>query len=1242
MSLTRLRHKLAVAALLALAIGFVLLPRVHEARAANGSWSGKYYNNLTLTGSPVLQRDDGPTLDYFWEFSPGAGVNAEGWSATWSRTDTYTAGTYRFTATADDGVRVYVDNVLIIDQWIDQAPTAYYADAVLTGASHTVKVDFYDAQFGATIALAIQNVASIPAGWQGQYFANPNLTGSPARTRNEGDRLEFEWNSSTPYIGVIPVDNFSVRWTRTFDFNEGVYQFRVVADDGVRVFVDGQQVINGWFDQPPTEYIANKQMTAGNHTVVIEYYERAGGASFFGSVAFRPDLGGFVTDVIVDELNAATVFAFAPDGRIFFGQKDGSIKIFKAGSLLATNYYTVANVNDYHDRGLLGLALDPNFASNGWVYLSYTYDNNPADIGGPKTGQVIRVKANSPSGDVANPATMQVLIGSVVGTPAKPSCEDWPLDADCIPSDYDSHSVGNLKFGPDGKLYAAFGDGASYASVDVRALRAQSKDRLAGKIVRIDPDTKAGVPGNPFYDSLNPNSTRSKVWVYGVRNDYRFNFKPGTNIIFSGDVGWDTWEEINVIPATGGVNLGWPCYEGNFQQPGYAAFQTCQDLYTAGGVTFPLHTWGHQNGTAAATGGNFTGTNSYSTKYQNTYWFADYAVNEISVLKVDGANNLVPDSVELFTNAADGPVQVEIGPEGDVYYLSILTGQLRRLRFIGDNRPPVAAAAGNPTSGLSPLTVNFSSAGSNDPDAGQAITYAWAFGDGGTSSAANPSHQYTSNGTYTATLTVTDPFFLTATATVQITVGNSAPTANITTPADGSHYDIGQMISFTGNGTDPEQGTLPLSALTWNVTLQHCSDITFTSCHFHPGFSQSGVGGGSFSVEDHGDFTFYQIALTVKDAGNLTNTKTISITPNRVNLSFDSNKSGVQITVDSTSQTVPFTRSVPKNSMHTIFAPSPQTSGGSPVAWTAWSDAGAQSHSIVATAAATYTATFANPTPTPTATATPTATRTATPTATATPTPTITPTPTATPTGTLTPSATPTNTPTPTATPTGCAGDADCDGVLNGADNCVNVANPNQANRNSEIIDVPPPSAVDDVTNAKASPLGDVCNPDVDADRLTAAQETAAGTDPALEDTDGDHILDGAELACGTDPLDAGSKPSGSSADGDQLPDACEAAAGTNPTLADTDGDGIVDGLEFLRLGTNPTSIDTDGDACRDSIEFSSLNNDHATNVIDLQVIATRAAANPNPLYFWDIDLNRDGSINVVDLLLAAQLVGIC
>ena len=211
------------------------------------------------------------------------------------------------------------------------------------------------------------------------------------------------------------------------------------------------------------------------------------------------------------------------------------------------------------------------------------------------------------------------------------------------------------------------------------------------------------------------------------------------------------------------------------------------------------------------------------------------------------------------------------------------------------------------------------------------------------------------------------------------------------------------------------------------MILQHCSDGTFTDCHTHTSFQQVGVTGGSFVIEDHGDFVFYEIFLTATDSQGLTNTKKVTITPNTVTLTFTSNRTGVTVIVDSGAQVVPFTRVVPRKSSHVIQVSSPQTIGTSAVYFDSWSDGGTQMHTIQANAAGTYNVFFVDPTPTPTFTATGTATATSTrtptntPTATRTntPTPTATLSPTSTATATRTHTPTSTNTPPPTNTPGG-------------------------------------------------------------------------------------------------------------------------------------------------------------------------------------------------------------------------------
>lgn len=232
-----LRLPLAVAAISLIALAVMLPSRSLTAAAASGTWSGQYFNNKTLTGAPVLTRDDGPTLDFTWAASAGAGVNPDNFSVRWQKTDTYTASTYRFTVIADDGIRVWVDATIVLDAWIDQAPTTYIVTAPIAAGSHTVKVEFYDAFEGARAKVSIVDAGAPVAGWAAEYYANKTLSGSPALTRTDPD-VAFDWGNGSPGAG-IPVDNFSARWTRALTFQDGVYQFTTNSDDGTRVFVDG-------------------------------------------------------------------------------------------------------------------------------------------------------------------------------------------------------------------------------------------------------------------------------------------------------------------------------------------------------------------------------------------------------------------------------------------------------------------------------------------------------------------------------------------------------------------------------------------------------------------------------------------------------------------------------------------------------------------------------------------------------------------------------------------------------------------------------------------------------------------------------------------------------------------------------------------------------------------------------------------------------------------------------------------
>ena len=271
---------------------------------------------------------------------------------------------------------------------------------------------------------------------------------------------------------------------------------------------------------------------------------------------------------------------FAPDGRIFIWQRDGVIRIVKNGVLLPTPFMNFSSkVNTYTDHGFLGVALDPNFVDNGFVYVFYTYEagGNPNSTT-PKTGHLSRVTADPTNPDVMLANSEVILLGTL----DIPPCSNYPVGADCFPTDSYTHSVGTLRFLPDGTLLASHGEGASADFADVLALRSQSLDSYAGKLLRIKPDGSAPTAPlvvNPFNDGTN--SIRSKVWAYGLRNPFRFGVQPTTGLPFLGDVGWGTWERVE--KGAPGANYGWPCFEGSTPQPTYQAtfpvdFRRCRPV----------------------------------------------------------------------------------------------------------------------------------------------------------------------------------------------------------------------------------------------------------------------------------------------------------------------------------------------------------------------------------------------------------------------------------------------------------------------------------------------------------------------------------------------------------------------------------------------------------------------------------------------------------------------------------------
>jgi glucose/arabinose dehydrogenase len=556
---------------------------------------------------------------------------------------------------------------------------------------------------------------------------------------------------------------------------------------------------------------------------------------------------GFAAETVVT-VNPYNIvgMTWANDGRMFIWGKSGRVFIYKNGALNATPFLDfLGRVNVADDRGFLGFALDPDFDTNGYAYLSYVYEPgpNPFDAG-PKISRLSRVTADPSNPDVALPGSEVILI-------------------DNIPADATSHTLGTLHFASDGTLFVSNGEGATASFANTQALGAQNIDSLRGKILRVNKDGSAPAPPqvtNPFYDGTN--SIRSKVWAYGLRNPFRFDLHPTTGQVYACDVGWNTWEEVDRIAP--GSNYGWPCYEGADPQPQYQSLfpSSCgPGALPPASVVPPLYTYNHSQGSAAV-GCTFYSGSAYPSQYQNNFFFSDYTGGFMRRLVLDGSGGIAEN--QLFATDIGSPVGAAVGPDGLLYYVDFVTGQIRRIV----RNAPIAAASATPTSGYSPLQVTFSSAGSS----GTSLTYDWDFGDGSPhSTAPNPTHTYVSGTvqTYAATLTVTDAVNLTSSAGVSVTVGSLPPTATISQPANGVGMEPGETVFFSGGATDPDQ-TIPPSALTWTILLHH-------NTHVHTASGGTGTS-GSFVVEYHGVGTYsYELVLTATDASGLTGTASVLI-----------------------------------------------------------------------------------------------------------------------------------------------------------------------------------------------------------------------------------------------------------------------------------------------------------------------------------------------------------------------------
>ncbi|GJM37310.1 MAG: hypothetical protein DHS20C19_06770 [Acidimicrobiales bacterium] len=718
-----------------------------------------------------------------------------------------------------------------------------------------------------------------------------------------------------------------------------------------------------------------------------------------GEAATLP--GGFVEEVVAStSISSITALDFLPDGRLLVTEKRGRIKIVDPND--PTSSTTVLNiqtiVNHAADRGLIGLAVDPNFATTERVFIAYSYDPpevlDPAPYwdgnttttrtlgNGSENGKGQRVsRITSYQLDSATNYTSVVANSEIILVGANSTWEnigdpfayqtnydvEWacmtyvggelpqdgtPID-DCLPSEGVSHAIDGLLFGPDGYLYASMGDGSAWNDVDMKSLRALDPDILAGKIIRIDPTTGDAVPTNPDY-SGDGSDNASHVWASGLRNPFRFTFDEATGAMYIGDVGWSTYEELNLGVA--GASYGWPCFEGgltpaqiaaditegpgsNIPQSSYSSLPECA-AYPAATQTPPMRAWCHyhvnpgicqpENTSLSALAGVVYPGGSYPSAYEGL-WYGDIVAGWIKVL--DPATGATLDITDDFSV----PVDMKIGPDGDVYYASRGGNEVIAIRFDGgNNQQPTALLTADQTDGPAPLTVAFDGSGSTDPD-GTILQYDWDFGDGASDSGAMVTHDYPVNGTYTAELTVTDNSGGTDTDDIIIRVGNTAPVPAIAFPEPDAVRDTGSVLQLEGSATDVEDGPIGDSQLAWTGTFHH-------NDHIHEdAYEGQGALPVPLNLEDHADDTYIEICLTATDSGGLEGTTCVDIFPTEVEYTFETSPAGLDVIYNGQQFTTPITLTVPSGVSRSIDVPVPQGNYG----FDEWSLGGPKNQVIV-------------------------------------------------------------------------------------------------------------------------------------------------------------------------------------------------------------------------------------------------------------------------------------------------------
>ncbi|MEV4947081.1 lectin [Streptomyces sp. NPDC053755] len=596
----------------------------------------------------------------------------------------------------------------------------------------------------------------------------------------------------------------------------------------------------------------------------------------------------------VAETGEPMTLAVLPDRGVLHTSRDGTLRLTDAAG--TTKVAGQLPVYSHDEEGLQGVGVDPGFSSNRHIYLYYAPKLSTPAGDAPSDGTAADF---APFDGVNRLSRFTLRTDGTLDTASEKKILDVPASRGIC-----CHVGGDIDFDAQGNLYLSTGDDSNpfasdgYSPLDERASRNPVYDAqrssgntndLRGKVlrIRVAADGSYTVPtGNLFAPGTA--RTRPEIYAMGFRNPFRMSVDKATGTVYLGDYGPDAGSasatrgpagqvEFNRITKAG--NYGWPfCTGANEAYNDYdfatgtsgARFDCAAprntsprntgltDLPPAQSAWLPYDGGSvpeFGSGSESPMGGpvyrydaSSTSAVKFPQSYDGNFFAGEFGRKWIRRIAQDGAGTI--QSINAFPWTGTQVMDMAFGPDGALYVLDYGTGYfngdensaLYRIEHITGGRSPLAVATADRTSGKAPLTVAFSSAASSDPD-GDALRFAWKFGDGGTSTSAAPSHTYTVNGRYTAELTVTDATGKQATASVQITVGNTAPTVRLDLPLDGTILDPGAAVPFRVTVTDPEDGTIDCSKVKVTFILGHDS-------HGHPQTSATGCSGTVQTIAD--------------------------------------------------------------------------------------------------------------------------------------------------------------------------------------------------------------------------------------------------------------------------------------------------------------------------------------------------------------------------------------------------------